>query len=898
MKCARSLCVVLGGVVLALAMCAGRSFARPQDVPQGEPEVTGQVEKPTAARGPRPMPLPALEESAQQLLSQDYLKDEERAALRVRHGQWEIADLLTAQVRAQTGLLRGAVSESALADASVSVETRAELMMKRGQPAEAIVLLGADASALARRLRAEAMVDLGQLKEAEKLLAELANDSANYADDADATAEVARGQILLARLRGAEGEGTVGYQQTLDMLARARDAVDRLSWRVPMAEALLLYEKDDYAAAAEALQATLELNPRLAEAWYLLGRMSADTFDFDRAERVALTLDMLAASEVPDEDASEYAPSALGRMVRVYTRLRQNEGAAALAELRPVLEAMPTHREARALEVAATALSFDFAGADALLRKFDELAMGSPLPAFVAGKALSSARQYDDAARLLRIASERSPMWAEPLIDLGLSELQAGKLDAARAALDRGLKLDRFNTRAQNSLTLLKEIEGYTTIESDHFVIRFKPGVDEILAREMLEPMERIYLRVTGNGSGGIRHTPSGKTVVELYPNHRWFATRITGMPALHTFAAATGPVIAMEVPRSGPGHMVGPYDWARVLQHEYVHTVTLSRTQNRLPHWFTEASAVYLEDAPDDFGSLQILARAAMSERWFDFDTINVMFVRPKRPSDRAQAYAQGAWMYRYIIEQFGDASVLELMDLYATGVREEEAFSRVLKISRAQFFEDFTVWAKTRLEKWGMVPTETNKNIEQLLGESGVEEFKKELLDQWHREQPENPFVLVEYIKAELDPKNETVTPELAELLRTYARLCPVDPMPHRLLAKYELTSSEGDASSRAIEHLEFLDAREQHSTSFALELARQYAKLAQWDKAIAKVTRATQISPYDATIRELAATIALRAGRPAVAEGHIIALTKLEPDKAVHQQRLEAVRKMLQN
>lgn len=253
---------------------------------------------------------------------------------------------------------------------------------------------------------------------------------------------------------------------------------------------------------------------------------------------------------------------------------------------------------------------------------------------------------------------------------------------------------------------------------------------------------------------------------------------------------------------------------------------------------------------------------------------------------------------MYRYIIEQFGDASVLELMDLYATGVREEEAFSRVLKISRAQFFEDFTVWAKTRLEKWGMVPTETNKNIEQLLGESGVEEFKKELLDQWHREQPENPFVLVEYIKAELDPKNETVTPELAELLRTYAKLCPVDPMPHRLLAKYELTSSEGDASSRAIEHLEFLDAREQHSTSFALELARQYAKLAQWDKAIAKVTRATQISPYDATIRELAATIALRAGRPAVAEGHIIALTKLEPDKAVHQQRLEAVRKMLQN
>lgn len=851
----------------------------------------------SAARGPRPMPLPALDESVQQLLDQDYLKDAERTALRVRHGQWTAGDVVDPATRAATALMRGDTANPATRDESLPALLRAEAALRTGQPQQAIDALKDDVSARGMRLRAEALLDLGRMTDAESLLAELAQSSSTHVDDADALAEVARAQILLARLRGAEGEGAIGYQQTLDMLARARDSVDRMSWQVPLAEALLLYEKDNYSDAAAALQTTLELNPRCAEAWYILGRMSADSFDFDRAERIAVTLDMLAASDVPDDSAETFAPSTQGRLIRTYTRLRQIEGAAALAELRPLLDAMPGHREARALEVAAAAVSFDFAKADELLAKYDELASKSPLPAFMAGKALSSARQYDDAARLLRIASERSPQWAEPLIDLGLSELQAGKLDAARDALDKGLALDRFNTRAQNSAVLLKEIESYTTIESDHFVIRFKPGVDEILAREMLEPLERIFARVTGSGSGSIRHEPAGKTVIELYPNHRWFATRITGMPALHTFAAATGPVIAMEVPRSGPGHMVGPYDWARVLQHEYVHTVTLSRTKNRLPHWFTEASAVYLEDAPDDINSLQILARAAQSERWFDFDTINVMFVRPKRPTDRAQAYAQGAWMYRYIIERFGDTSVLELMDLYASGVREEEAFSRVLKISRVQFFEDFTQWARTRLEGWGLVPTEANKSIEQLLSEANVEEFKKELLDQWYREQPENPFVLAEYIKAELDPKTELVTPAIAEQLRTLARVSPMDPMPHRLLAKYELTASEG-ASERAIEHLEFLDAREQHSTSFAMELSRQYAKLQQWDKAIAKATRATQISPYDATIREHAATIALRASKPTIAERHILALTKLEPEKAIHQQRLEAVRKMINN
>lgn len=876
-------------LVLGLVLCAGGVVAQ-------QPQVTPEP-APAAATGPRPMPLPALDESVQQLLDQDYLTQAERAALRIRHGQWTAEDLSEPTTQAIVALLRGDFAQPSLLAEALPAALRAEAALRRGDPQAVADLLKADDSPRALRLRAEALIDLGRLSEAEALLAGVANASAAHADDADALADIARAQILLARVRGAEGEGTVGYQQTLDMLARARDAVDRMNWKVPLAEALLLYEKDDFAAAAEALQTTLELNPRVAEAWYILGRMSADAFDFDRAERIALTLDMLAAGDVPDEAATA-PPSVLGRIIRTYTRLRQIEGAAALAEIRPVLDAMPAHREARALEVAAVAMSFDFAKADELLAKYDQIAPGSPLPAFTAGKALSSARQYEDAARLLRIANERSPRWAEPLIDLGLSELQAGKLDAAREALNRGLALDRFNTRAQNSAVLLKEIESYATIESDHFVIRYKPGVDEILAREMLEPLERIYMRVTGDGSGGIRHSPAEKTVIELYPNHRWFATRITGMPALHTFAAATGPVIAMEVPRSGPGHMVGPYDWARVLQHEYVHTVTLSRTKNRLPHWFTEASAVYLEDAPDDINSLQILARAAQAERWFDFDTINVMFVRPKRPTDRAQAYAQGAWMYRYIIERFGDTSVLELMDLYASGVREEEAFQRVLKISRAAFFEDFTLWARTRLEGWGLVPTEKSKSIEQLLGEAGVEEYKKELLDQWHREQPENPFVLAEFIKSEVDPKTELVTPQVAEQLRTLTRVSPMDPMPHRLLARFELASSDTGSTQRAIEHLEFLDAREQHSTSFAMELSRQYAKLAQWDKAIAKVTRATQISPYDATIREHAATIALRAGKPALAEWHILALTKLEPDKAIHQQRLEAVRKMINN
>jgi tetratricopeptide (TPR) repeat protein len=146
--------------------------------------------------------------------------------------------------------------------------------------------------------------------------------------------------------------------------------------------------------------------------------------------------------------------------------------------------------------------------------------------------------------------------------------------------------------------------------------------------------------------------------------------------------------------------------------------------------------------------------------------------------------------------------------------------------------------------------------------------------------------------------------------ELLQRHAKARSKDPTAHRLLAQLFLDATQatelaavGKSELDAIEHLEFLDAREQNSTGFASELARLYAKRAtlptttdavgSWEKALAKAKRATQLSPYDATVRELAATIALSAGDLAKAQQHIEALIVIEPTREVHKQRLEAVK-----
>jgi cellulose synthase operon protein C len=900
-------------MLAACVMMSGRAPVRADDPPiettSGppsepapiEPREGGQASSPAEAI--KPAELPELGEAAQALLEQPYWKPAERRELRVRHGVWEPEDLADTKLRAQAALSRGAYDDTSLSEPQADVLDRAEATLRMGEPERAIAELGDAMLPRALRIRGEAQIDLGRTDDAERTLQALAELVATQSElAADDAGEAARGLVLLARLRGAEGPHSVGYQDILAMLGTARDTKDRLSWRVQLAEALLLYEKDAYDQAGEALEAVLYLHPRCAEAWLLLGRLNVDSFQFVQAESIAARLDELAA---PVGRESLPPPSLSGQIVRALIRLRQNEGAEALAQLQPLLARVPQHREVLALNAAATALSFDEAGTQQRLRELDAISPNTPMGYLAAGKAMALARQYADAAALLRTASERAPLWAEPLVELGLSELQAGNLAASRDALDKGLRLDRFHLRGKNSLVLLEEVATYASVESEHFLVRYKPGEGEVLAREMLVPLERIFLRVTGDKPGGIRHAPPGKTVIELYPNHRWFSTRITGMPQLHTFAAATGPVIAMELPKSGPGHMVGPYDWARVVQHEYTHTVTLSRTKNRLPHWFTEASAVFLEDAPLDYSSIQILARAVATDAMFDFDTINVMFVRPRRPTDRTQAYMQGAWMYQYIVERYGNDAPLTLMDLYASGVREPEAFQRVMGLTRERFLTDFTAWGTRQLEAWGMFPTEAHPAIETLLGKSGAPSPTPELIMQWREAHPTNPFVLELALQSTLAQRPAGITLEDVELVEDYARARPVDPLPHKLLAAFWLGGGGGGgegggAAGRgpeaAIPHLEFLDLREQNSPSFAVELAKRFAALSQWDEALAKITRATQIAPYDATVRELAATLCLQGGKLDEAERHLWALTLIEPDRPIHAQRLQAIRAKL--
>ena len=832
--------------------------------------------------------------AAQAAVTAAWRSEEERANARVHHGVWTEGDLADPLRRARAAIDAGipnAVTTTATVPEGVPVVLAAEALVNQGQFVDALKLLTDLPGATAASLRATCFEGLGQLDEAAMAAAESVRDLAD--GKAIAVADlvmVAEAMQVLARVRATDA---AACEAILKTLADAR-ALDRLDWRGRVAEGRFLLEKHDHVGAVDALREALALNPRAAEAWKSLGEIALMGFDFDGAERAAEQIRLVADTV---DTAALCAPAALLRAESACCRFDADE---ALAILAPIRAALPSLPQAIALEAVAHGLQYDFDAMRASLAAADTLAPGSGRAWLQAGRFLALARQYADAADLLSEAAKREPNWSVPRNELGLLQMQAGKDAEALAALTEAARLDPYDKRVEFSKLLLEKMAGWKSFHSEHFRVRCRAGVDEILAASMPAQLEVMYREVCDH----YQHEPKVITTIELAPDHQHFAVRITGMPQIHTVAASTGPVIALEPPKEGgTSRSIGRFDWLDTIRHEFVHTVTLDRTSNRIPHWFTEAAAVDMERRARDWHTYQLLAETLQKGELFDLDGIKWAFVRPKQKQDRALAYAQGHWMVQFMRESYGKGAVVNLLDQYARGETEAKAFTKVLGITREQFMTDFKVWATAQVSQWGLA---AEPSIDSLVAaKRSTDDPDAPLSDASVAEMlaanPTHPDVLEIAARRAVAraapggaaPGADEIDDTTADLLARYSASRPLDPWPRKRLVARSIARGELAA---ARDHLMFLDAREDTDPVFALEIARLSGILKDPKAALVAAERAARIDPYVAVIRDLAARCAVKAGDLDAARLHILALTMIEPERVQHQRQLERIDQLI--
>lgn len=643
----------------------------------------------------------------------------------LRHGRYEEAreflDSLPADVLSRPELAiaryRLACATTSLAEARQQLETAAkshsdhalllatlaECCWRQGDLSEAATHAAAalemdDTQLLARLIAAKVAAERGENEAASNGFRWFIRYyNSRQPTDADSLLLVAEGAVEYARWNGIAQI----YDFIVNTLCKDALADDPKCIDAHLVTARLLMEKYNRKQAQPILQLVLAQNPRSVEARVLLGRMAFQDLDFDTARE-----EVKRALEIRPVD-----PAALLLLADLEQVGGQFEACAAVLDR---YEEAAGKRQAGLARRAALELSRGSLGEPDKIREFigsfplypakiDRIA--SPFAGYLADAVEISARpgyfltelasrasdlrQYRLAEDLYRTAIDAMPGLPEPRTELALLCTQLGRLDEARQLLDKAFQADPYHVRVSNLRKVVKLLDDYAILNTPHFVVRADRESDAVLARVAADYLEEIHGELTTQ----FAFEPEARTVVEFYFNgrgvtgHQWFSTRMIGLPWIQTIGASNGVLIAMASPTS----LDEPLNWGRVLRHEFVHVLTLQKTNYQIPHWFTEALATRSEGyaRPAEWNR-ELIERAARN----DFYTLAEMdqnFRRPKSRRDWNFAYCQSVLFADYLVSEFGSDALNRLLDAYAAGQETAAAFEKLFGKTVKEMEEGF---------------------------------------------------------------------------------------------------------------------------------------------------------------------------------------------------------------
>src|SRR5258708_1082180 len=232
---------------------------------------------------------------------------------------------------------------------------------------------------------------------------------------------------------------------------------------------------------------------------------------------------------------------------------------------------------------------------------------------------------------------------------------------------------------------VLKLLNSYEAITTEHFVIRVDSQADLILGRYMADFLEEQYPPLVKQ----FGFEPETRTQFEIYNKskglsaHQWFSARMVGLPWVQTIGASTGMIVALASPTASEK----PFNWARVLKHEFVHILTLQETNFNIPHWYTEALAAMSEESPRPEIWNQVLSERVPTGGLMNPHKINLGFIRPKAPLDWQMAYCQSRLYAQFMIDGFGPDKTGELLACYRNGLSTDQAIPKVFGIEKPAF-------------------------------------------------------------------------------------------------------------------------------------------------------------------------------------------------------------------
>ncbi|MFQ5482062.1 MAG: peptidase MA family metallohydrolase, partial [Nitrospinaceae bacterium] len=200
----------------------------------------------------------------------------------------------------------------------------------------------------------------------------------------------------------------------------------------------------------------------------------------------------------------------------------------------------------------------------------------------------------------------------------------------------------------------------FVTRETDHFLIRYPGGPDELLTYYAPEVLEASYA-ILGEIIG---HFPKEKVRIDIYPDRVPFSE----VSPLTLEEILTSGTVALckyrRIMLMSPASAVRGYNWMDTLSHEFVHYLLSSASHNNVPLWFHEGIAKYLETRWRNTPYLSpvmktVLASGLKNDYLIPLENMMPSLAKLKSAEDVHLAYAEVATMVEFMVQLKGETVI-----------------------------------------------------------------------------------------------------------------------------------------------------------------------------------------------------------------------------------------------
>lgn len=437
---------------------------------------------------------------------------------------------------------------------------------------------------------------------------------------------------------------------------------------------------------------------------------------------------------------------------------------------------------------------------------------------------------------------------------LAFDLLRLGKDADARLELERVFSADPYSVRAYNLLEAADAIDEFETLERGMFRLQLPEYEARLMGDELLVLLDEAATLYQKRYDIELE-TP---VVVQVFDEHDVFMVRSVGLPgSAGHLGICFGQLVTMDSPRARP---LGTMNWRQVLWHEFVHVITLQKTNNRMPRWLSEGISVFEEYAGDkSWGQrLDPNFKSIVDEAGYPtVEDLNRYFTTPPSANHLMFGYFASGEFVRFYVDAYGQDALVRVLDRIGRG----ENTTDVLVAESGETLEElnlrFDAHMRVRCAPFDQL---TEHSVFQMMLADGDDAAKRGDFESAEKS----------YLKA-------------FELFPDYAA---EDAPLRRLVAMYH-DSDNQEGYLRALKRLVDWDAT---ANEACVRLAKLQIEKGDYASALAVLNRAFAVHPFQVEMLKKRALVAQKTAQLDLAENDLRRLVYIDsPGRAEHQLHL---------